>query len=284
MSNPPTLPPDIFDDLVDLLHDEPELLKECCLASKSWVPRTRKYLFANITFLSAADLGSWKETFPDSANSPAYHTRTLVIRCTELVTVSDAEEGGWIRAFSGVANLEVTVNHTLWYGKASAISWAPFRRFAPTLKSLHVFPVTIPCPQLFDLVLSSPLLEDLYLRCKDESTDNGYGLRQPQAVEVTVDHTLWYCKASAIAWALFHRFAPTLKSLRVFPVTIPCPQLFDFVLSSPLLEDLYLRCKGESTGNGHGLRRPQAVDHPTSPPLTGTLGLDVIGGMENTVR
>ena len=154
MSNVSLLP-EIFDYVVDLLPDKPETLKECCLVSKSWVPRTRKHLFANITFRSEADLGSWKETFPDSANSRAYHTHTLIIRCPELVTASDAEEGGWIRAFSGVANLEV-YNNKWCYVKTSVISWAPFHVFSPTLKSLRVFPVILPCPQFFDLVLSSP--------------------------------------------------------------------------------------------------------------------------------
>ena len=32
MSN---LPPEILDYILDLLHDEPEALKECCLVSKS---------------------------------------------------------------------------------------------------------------------------------------------------------------------------------------------------------------------------------------------------------
>ena len=139
------LPPETLDYVADLLHDTPETLKECCLVSKSWVPRTRKHLFAIIEFHSAAHLALWKETFPDSANSPAYHTRTLAIHCPELVMASDAEEGGWIRGFSGVANLRV-FNNT-WYGshyKPSAISWTSFRGCSSTLKSLYIIPITLP--------------------------------------------------------------------------------------------------------------------------------------------
>ena len=43
----------------------------------------------------------------DIANSPAYHTRFLFVGCPRVVTASDAEEGGWIRAFSGVERLDV---------------------------------------------------------------------------------------------------------------------------------------------------------------------------------
>ncbi|KAF9643160.1 hypothetical protein BDM02DRAFT_3081141, partial [Thelephora ganbajun] len=52
MSNPRQfhLPPEILDYIIDLLHDKPETLKQCCLVSKSWVSRTRKHLFADIEF------------------------------------------------------------------------------------------------------------------------------------------------------------------------------------------------------------------------------------------
>ena len=73
------LPPEILDHIIDLLHDEPESLKACCIVSKSWIPRTRKYLFAKVEFASVKDFE--KETFPDPSNSPAYHTRALFVRC-----------------------------------------------------------------------------------------------------------------------------------------------------------------------------------------------------------
>ncbi|KAF9789295.1 hypothetical protein BJ322DRAFT_1000309, partial [Thelephora terrestris] len=40
------IPPEICDHIVDFLHDDPKTLKQCCLCSRSWVPRTRKHLFA----------------------------------------------------------------------------------------------------------------------------------------------------------------------------------------------------------------------------------------------
>ena len=61
----PYLPLETLDYIVDLLHDESPALKECCLVSKSWIPRTRRHLFAHIRFYSADNLKSWKKTFPD---------------------------------------------------------------------------------------------------------------------------------------------------------------------------------------------------------------------------
>jgi len=163
MSNPRRfyLPLEILDCIVDLLHDKPETLKQCCLVSKSWVPRTRKHLFACIKFSTERDLEAWKKTFPDPASSPAYHTRTLSIRCIHVVTAADAEEGGWIQAFSHVVQLEVWGGYSNPDG--SEVSLVPFHNFSPALKSLRVVSIATSHSQMFNLVCSLPLLEDLYV-------------------------------------------------------------------------------------------------------------------------
>jgi len=162
------LPPETLDYTIDLLHDEPDALKRCCLVSKSWVPRTRKHLFADIKLRSSSDLKSWKKTFPDAANTPAFHTRTLSIGCPRFVVASDAEEGGWIRAFSGVTGLGV--EDGVWQINAE-VSLAPFYGLSPTLKSLCVRSIHLPHPQIFDLVRSFPLLEDLSLKGRSSGSD-----------------------------------------------------------------------------------------------------------------
>ena len=160
MSNPP-IPPDIFDHIVDNLHDKPDALRNCCLVAKSWIPRTRKHLFANIEFSSPERLESWKRNFPDSSYSPAYHTRTLSVQCPQVVTMADAEEGGWIRAFSRVVRLEVS--GTMHGFGESDVSLTPFHAFSPILRSLSLFSTTLPLSRIFSLVRSLPLLEDLML-------------------------------------------------------------------------------------------------------------------------
>jgi len=164
------LPPEILDCTIDFLHDEPKILKHCCLVSKSWVPRTRIHLFANIKFRSVSDLESWKDTFPDVTNSPACQTHTLFVGCPRHVVVADAEEGGWIRAFSGVKRLDV--DNDGWFLRASDVSLAPFYKFSPVLKLLRISPILLPFPQVFDLILSFPLLEDLTLEGREESRFN----------------------------------------------------------------------------------------------------------------
>ena len=155
MSSP--LPPEIFDLIVDFLHDEPDALKACCLVSKSWVHRTRKHLFAQVKFASKYPFKLWQKTFPDPSDSPAHYARSLSIRMSEAVTPADTGAGNWIRAFSDVIRLKLAIVHI-------DPSLAPLHGLSPTLKSLHVHHgSSLRLSEIFGLVCSFPLLEDLTL-------------------------------------------------------------------------------------------------------------------------
>ena len=106
MTNP-RLPPEILDYILDTLHGETKTLWDCCIVAKSWIPRTRKHLFADVNFSSPKDLESWKKAFPDPSNSPACYTHTLSVKFPQVVTAADGEEDGWIRTFSRVVCLAV---------------------------------------------------------------------------------------------------------------------------------------------------------------------------------
>ena len=162
MSNP-RFPAELLDHTVDHLHNERDTLKRCCLVSKSWIPRARKHLFADVEFQAAADLQSWKIMFPDPSTSPARYTKSLVVNCPLFATASDAEEGGWIRTFSRVVHFKIEIN-----GEGDYEYLFLFHGFSPALKSfeLVVFPALSPS-RLFNLIFSFPLLEDLSLRTSD---------------------------------------------------------------------------------------------------------------------
>jgi len=168
MSNP-YLPAEILDHIVDLLRDTTYPLRNCCLVSQSWTPRTRKHLFADIKLYTVKNLQSWKNKFPDPSTSPAHYTKTLSIGCPEAITAADAEGDGWIRAFSRVVHLEVEIPRT-------AISLVPLHGFSPVIKSLRVACATLrlPLSQIFNLILSFPLLEDLSVIACDPPIDSGH--------------------------------------------------------------------------------------------------------------
>ena len=154
------LPLEILDLIIDLLHDKPETLKQCCVVSKSWVPRTRNHLFADIKFLTPGDLEAWKKAFPDPSRSPVHYTHTLAVGCDPAIMAADAEEGGWIQTFSHVVSLAL---ETTKYGGEEELSFVPFHKFSTSLRSLRVFSILLPPSQVLNLIRSLPLLEDLAL-------------------------------------------------------------------------------------------------------------------------
>jgi len=154
-----SLPPELLDLIVDLLHDQPDALKACCAVSTSWVRRSRKHLFARIEFsLLKSHIERWKEAFPDPSQSPTRYTRSLLIRGLPVITTADTGSAGWIHTFSNVVRLHVDTI------VGDDFSLVPFRGLSPTLKSLILaYKSSTPPSEVFGLVCSFPLLEDLAL-------------------------------------------------------------------------------------------------------------------------
>ena len=71
------LPCELLDHIVDFLHNDQTSLKKCCLVSKSWIPRSRKCLFAVIRFHCLGNLQSWKKAYPDPSTSLLHVTPKL---------------------------------------------------------------------------------------------------------------------------------------------------------------------------------------------------------------
>ena len=113
------------------------------------------------------------EAFPDPSTSPAHHVKNLCFT-NQRNRVADTSR---IRGFFNVV-------HFQWEGCWEFIfasqtgSLLPFHGFSPVIKSLCVHCITLPSSELFDLVLSFPLLEDLTtIDCYnwDVQTDKGNG-------------------------------------------------------------------------------------------------------------
>ena len=165
----PRLPTELLDHIVDLLRDARDTLRICCLVSKSWIPRTRKHLFAFIIFHTTNDLRLWKNAFSDSSTSPACYTKSLVIKCFLVITTADAEEGGWISAFSRVENFKLDFKSAGWQAtNDESISFlASFHGFSPVLTLLCIKFSAFPSSCISNLIQSFPLLEHLILFNED---------------------------------------------------------------------------------------------------------------------
>ena len=168
MSTPPRFLEELLDHVVDHLHNERHNLKNCCLVSKSWVPRTRKHLFATISLHHEGDLQSWKNVFPDPSISPAHYTKTLVIGCPQSVTAGDVEEGGWLSAFSRVVRLAMYIPSM----DRRVISLVPFHGLSPVIKSLRIYLTTFPSSPIFNLICSFSPLENLHVEVREALADH----------------------------------------------------------------------------------------------------------------
>ena len=143
----PSLPPEIFDLIVDHLYYEWTALRTCCLVSKSWVPRARRHLFAQISLWSRGSVQSWMEAFPDPSNSPAHHTRSIRLSALAITLMTSQEVRPWLRSFQLVVTLSVRG-----YRMDGGFS------------------------EVIDLICSFPLLEDLFLwfSAPDNRVDNNW--------------------------------------------------------------------------------------------------------------
>ena len=171
---PCTLPPEMVDFIVDHLHDESAALKTCCVVAKSWIPRTRKHLFAHVDFYARkSHVERWKKTFLDPSNSPAHHTRSLSIYGSPAVTAEDTDVGGWIRTFRNVIHLSLICREGHRPSSSHSTDYRP-----PSDRSTYPLP-----PPSFNLVCSFPLLEDLsfvFFGSKSEPDRWNVPLRSPK--------------------------------------------------------------------------------------------------------
>ena len=266
-------PCEILDHIVDLLHDSqaygqiPLDLRNCCLISKSWIPRTRRHLFAEIHFRTQKNLESWKKTFPDPSTSPARYAKFLWIGCPQVVMAEGAGTGGWIPSFSSVKHLELggqDVDARGW-----EVVFALFHGFSPAIKSLCMNMSLLPFPRFFDLVLSFPLLEDLAIfDCHDALIDNDGDSDvldmptavQPSSVPVftgTLDlHLEGGPVGAVINWLLS---PPGGIHFRKLTFSWFCEEDIPLTMAlmeecSHTLESLYICCDLSGTSIGHHIR------------------------------
>ena len=155
----PSLPPEILDSIVDHLYGQPSELKACCLVSKSWVPRARRNLFAQIEFTSGQyPIRSWMNAFPDPSSSPGHHTRSLHLFDLNTIIAASLVAPTWVRHFCHVEKLHVA---NIALDDPTPVSLVQLYGLSPTLKYLILFNVSAPISEVLNLICSFPLLEEL---------------------------------------------------------------------------------------------------------------------------
>ena len=223
------LPLEIRDLIIDQLHDEPTTLKACCLVSKSWIPRTRRHLFARVVFDTVDHpFTSWLKIFPDPSNSPARHTRSLSIHRLPAVTTTDAGVAKCIRTFHNVVYLRF--KHLI---SADYEALTLFNGFTHTVRSLRLASTFF---EVFDLICSFPLLEDLALVSLRSEGDTDEWIAPSTSPKLT--GSLELSTTNGIRFAV-RRLLDFPDGLRFAKITVSCFES-DFEPAT----DLVSRCSG----------------------------------------
>ena len=176
----PHLPPELLDHIVDFLYDSSDALKNCSLASKAWIPRARKRLFADVKFQTPKDLESWEVMFSDPCNSPACYAKTLFIGSPHIVEASRIGVGCWLSTFSHVVHLGMEINGGD-IRKGMTVSLIQFHGFSPVLKSLHIISSAFSRSKISNLICSFPLLEDVTVQTVFRN-DADYGFSEQPTI------------------------------------------------------------------------------------------------------
>ena len=149
----PSLPQEIVDGIIDLLHHDQKALKNCCLISKRWVPQTQKHLFKNknITFKSVQDAVVWSEIFPDPTKPPASYTRSLSLFCARSIANEDSSR------IPDLVELKVSdCRDSTHHGRLNSCYARPFGNLLPNVKSLEMHWDRCPMAQEIFFFLSTP--------------------------------------------------------------------------------------------------------------------------------
>ena len=124
-------------------------------ATKPWVYPIQKY---SVELKCPEDISAWKRLFPDPANSPFTYTSHLRLLHAKLVT---AEDASWIRRwFTNVVRLEISIDPESG-DKPMRDPFSRFHNLSPTVRCLSICWSALSTEQVFELVCSFPLLEDL---------------------------------------------------------------------------------------------------------------------------
>ena len=86
--------------------------------------------------------------------------KALFIGFSQVVTAAGIGEGCWVLAFSRVVHLKMDILAAGFFEQTS-ISLVPFHGFSPVSRSLRVESTALTPSQVFDLLSSFPLLEDI---------------------------------------------------------------------------------------------------------------------------
>lgn len=169
MVSMPVLPPEIFDETIDHLWDDPKSLEACSLTCRAWVPTSRLHLFRTVRVRSAEDCTSLSSLLESSP---------VIARCVRKLTICAeypgydgearrTEDDSWINDASGLLKKLTRVNSLA----LSRLGWSSllpgtklaFAELFKAVKTLFLFEVRFDASgDVLDVLSAFPELNELY--------------------------------------------------------------------------------------------------------------------------
>lgn len=175
------LPLEIWDYIIDDLHDDIEALQACSLTCRQWLSKTRFYLFRKFRLVK----GSYLELHPvlqSGSNSTIGSMVTYVRDLTIEISANLHEELKMLTYFG--STIELTLTHFVDY---DLLTWNYFASTLVNVDTLHLHYWSLTDPVDFIVLLSSfPALSNLHLRQVITDTPIPAALSQPGSTLITM--------------------------------------------------------------------------------------------------
>ncbi|GBE81687.1 hypothetical protein SCP_0400580 [Sparassis crispa] len=188
------LPPELFDETIDHLWDDPPSLKACSLTCRSWIPSSRLHLFHTVRLRDSADCERLEALV---AASPS------ITRCVRRLSLSaeyggvDAdghawEDDGWVDT---AAPLLAQLTRVTTLG-LSRIRWdalhpetqSTILRLSKSVRSLFLFEVRFATAyDVLEFLSAFPALEELYFHAVSWAQDSMDTRPDSTALSLAVD-------------------------------------------------------------------------------------------------
>lgn len=85
------IPPELIDQIIDYLHNDPKSLNACALAARDWLPSTRYHRFRSIRFHSAKKIDSFHQFSLNSPDVLPYYQEAVICDTSGYVPASILE-------------------------------------------------------------------------------------------------------------------------------------------------------------------------------------------------
>ncbi len=166
------LPPELFDETLDHLWDDPKALQACSLTCRAWVPTARLHLFRTVRLCSPSTCLDFASIL-DSSPSVAWCVRKLTISAT-YSGVDDnhnaVEDDKWVnstqsiaRHLSAYARVNTLALSRLRWSTLEPATRAAFKGVFSSVKTLVLFEVRFHASRdVLEFLDAFPELEELY--------------------------------------------------------------------------------------------------------------------------